>query len=102
MATIQGTAVRKLVIACDAGMGSSVLLANQLKKRLKGNGVTVVHSPVEQIPADADVIVCHRQLADRARLRAGGAPVVAFQLFVGDPVVEGVVRAIQTGGPIDG
>ena len=39
MPSIEGSQVRKLVIACDAGMGSSVLMANQLKKRLKGNGV---------------------------------------------------------------
>lgn len=102
MATIQGNDVHKLVIACDAGMGSSVLLANQLKKRLKSNGVTVVHSPVDQIPADADVVVCHSQLADRARLRVKATPVVPFQMFVGDPAVEGVVRAIQNGGTIDG
>jgi mannitol-specific phosphotransferase system IIBC component len=102
MATIQGSDVHKLVIACDAGMGSSVLLANQLKKRLKSNGVTVVHSPVDQIPADADLVVCHSQLAARARMRVGAAPVVPFQMFVGDPAVEGVVKAIQNGGTIDG
>lgn len=104
MATIQGNDVHKLVIACDAGMGSSVLLANQLKKRLKSNGVTVVHSPVDQIPADADVVVCHGQLAERARFRVKehDTPVVAFQMFVGDPAVEGVVKAIQGGGTIDG
>lgn len=102
MATILGSDVHKLIVACDAGMGSSVLLANQLKKRLKGNGVTVEHSPVDQIPADADVVVCHSQLADRARMRVRDTPVVAFQLFVGDPVVEGVVRAIQSGNEING
>jgi len=104
MATIQGSDVRKLVIACDAGMGSSVLLANQLKKRLKASGITVVHSPVDQIPDDADLVVCHSQLAERARIRvrAADTPVVAFQMFVGDPAVEGVVKAIQGDGTING
>lgn len=102
MATIEGKDVRKLVIACDAGMGSSVLLANQLKKRLAKDGVTVSHSPVDQIPADADLVVCHSQLADRARLRVKDTPVVAFQMFVGDPKVEAVVKNIQNGGAISG
>ena len=33
MATINGTAVKKVVVACDAGMGSSVMLASQLKRQ---------------------------------------------------------------------
>ena len=31
MPTINGTDVKKLVVACDAGMGSSVMLASQLR-----------------------------------------------------------------------
>ncbi len=102
MTTIEGKDVRKLVIACDAGMGSSVLLANQLKKRLKKDNVTVEHSPVDAIPADADVVLTHSQLADRARRLAEGKPVIPFELFVGDPAVEGVVKAIQGGTTISG
>ena len=52
-------------------MGSSVMLASQLARQLKKNGVTVEHTPVNTIPADADVVVCHAGLADRAR---GSAP----------------------------
>ena len=55
MATINGTAVKKVVVACDAGMGSSVMLASQLKRQLAKNNVTVEHTPVNTIPADADV-----------------------------------------------
>lgn len=102
MASIEGNDVRKLVIACDAGMGSSVLLANQLKKRLRGNDVVVSHSPVDSIPADADVVLTHSKLAELARQLAGDRPVVPFDLFVGDPAVEGVVTAILSGTTIDG
>ncbi|KQS60445.1 PTS lactose transporter subunit IIB [Geodermatophilus sp. Leaf369] len=102
MASIEGKDVRKLVIACDAGMGSSVLLANQLKKRLKSDDVTVVHSPVDAIPTDADVVLTHAKLVDRARRYAGDKPVVPFTLFVGDPAVDGLVEAIQGGSTIDG
>lgn len=102
MASIEGNDVRKLVIACDAGMGSSVLLANQLKKRLRGSDVVVVHSPVDSIPGDADLVLTHSKLADRARGFAGERPVVPFDLFVGDPAVEGVVTAIIAGTTIEG
>jgi len=102
MPSIEGTQVRKLVIACDAGMGSSVLMANQLKKRLKDNGVVIEHSPLDAIPADADLVLTHSKLADRVRPHAGDRPVVAFTAFVGDPAVDGVVTAIHEGTTIDG
>ena len=65
--TINGSDVKKLVVACDAGMGSSVMLASTLRGQLKKTGVTVEHTPVSSIPADADIVVCHAVLADRAR-----------------------------------
>ena len=65
MATIDGSSVKKLIVACDAGMGSSVMLASTLKKQLAKSGVTVEHSPVSSIPSDADVVVTQAGLADR-------------------------------------
>ena len=71
MPTINGNDIKKVVVACDAGMGSSVMLASQLGGSSK-NAVTVEHTPVNSIPADADVVVCHEGLAARARVSAPG------------------------------
>lgn len=98
--TINGGDVRKLVVACDAGMGSSVMLAGQLRKQLKAQSVTVEHTPVSAIPGDADVVVCHAGLADRARAHAPGKLVIPFQVFIGDPAVSKVVEAIRAGGEL--
>lgn len=102
MASIEGKDVHKLVVACDAGMGSSVMLASQLRKQLKKSGVAVEHTPVDQIPSDADVVVCHAGLAARARLRAPEKVIVPFQVFIGDPAVSKVVSAIKDGGTVNG
>ncbi|MEO3863906.1 PTS lactose transporter subunit IIB, partial [Acrocarpospora sp. B8E8] len=91
MASIDSKDVRKLVVACDAGMGSSVMLASQLRKQLKGTQVEVVHTPVNSIPEDADVIVSHVGLAERARVSAPGVVLVPFQIFIGDPAVTRLV-----------
>jgi galactose PTS system EIIB component len=99
---VQGSDVKKVVIACEAGMGSSVLLTTQLRKRLKGYGVSVDHSPVNQIPDDTDVVVCHEGLAGRARQKAAGTPVLAFRTYLGDPVFERLEEAIRDDQPIDG
>jgi mannitol-specific phosphotransferase system IIBC component len=102
VATINGSEVHTIVVACDAGMGSSVMLASQLRRQLKKNEVTVVHTPVNSIPGDADVIICHQGLADRARVSAPGKVVVPIQVFIGDPAVTKLVAAVQSGGDIDG
>ncbi len=101
MTTIDGANVHKLVVACDAGMGSSAMLAATVRKQLAKRDVTVVHTSVQEIPADADLVLTHAGLADRARGIAGDTPVVPFQLFLGDPAVQQVVAAIAQGATID-
>ena len=101
MTTIDGSTVKKLIVACDAGMGSSVMLASTLKKQLAKSGVTVVHSSVAEIPNDADVVVTQAGLADRARHVAPEVPIVPFQLFLGDPQVAKLVKAIQNGESLE-
>ena len=101
MTTIDGSTVKKLIVACDAGMGSSVMLASTLKKQLAKSGVTVVHSSVAEIPNDADVVVTQAGLADRAHHVAPEVPIVPFQLFLGDPQVAKLVKAIQNGESLE-
>jgi len=101
MTTIDGSSIKKLIVACDAGMGSSVMLASTLKKQLAKTGVTVEHSPVSSIPADADVVVTQAGLAERARGVVPDIPVVPFNLFLGDPAVTKIVKAIIDGTTIE-
>ena len=101
MASIDSKDVHKIIVACDAGMGSSVMLASQLRKQLKDTGVTVEHTPVNEIPADADVVVCHSGLAARARVSAPGKVLVSFQIFLGDPAVTKLIATIKNGGTVD-
>jgi mannitol-specific phosphotransferase system IIBC component len=97
---MNGKDVKKIIVACDAGMGSSVMLASQLRRELKKFDVVVEHTPVNTIPGDADVVVCHAGLAARAAAGAGGKPIVTFQVFLGDPAVKKLVAAIKNGGEI--
>jgi mannitol-specific phosphotransferase system IIBC component len=94
--------IRLVVFACEAGMGSSLIGANQLKKRVKDAGlsVKVIHSPVNQIPRDADVVLAHEGLAARARAAAPTAVVLAFKSFLNNPASDLLVRRLQAGEPI--
>jgi mannitol PTS system EIICBA or EIICB component len=94
--------VHLVVFACEAGMGSSLIGANQLKKRVKeaGLGIRVIHSPVNQIPADTDVVIAHEGLAARARSAAPNAVVLSFRNFLNNPASDLLVRQLQAGQPI--
>jgi PTS system mannitol-specific IIC component len=100
--SVNGKDVRKLIVACDAGMGSSVMLASQMRKKLKPYNVEVEHSPVNSIPGDAQVVLTQGELADRARNIAPNAVVVPFKQFMGDPAFTRIENAIKDGGEIRG
>jgi galactose PTS system EIIB component len=101
--SITGTDIKKVVVACEAGMGSSVLLTTQLSQKLGPLGVEVTHSPVNRLTADsADVVLCHEGLAARARQVVPDTVVVPFQLFMGDPAFARVEQAIRDGETLDG
>lgn len=102
MASINGSDVKKIIVACDAGMGSSLMLAAQLKKSLKQYSVSVEHSPVNSIPDDADLVLCQRGLLARARRSQPEKVILGFNMFLGDPLFAKVESAIKEGGQLDG
>ncbi len=101
MPSVNGSDIHKVVIACDAGMGSSVMVAGTMKKKLKKYDVAVEHTPVNDIPADTQVVLCHAGLAERAQAIAPNAVVVPFQMFMGDPAFAAVESAIKDGGTLE-
>ena len=97
--TKQANEVKVIVFACEAGMGSSLMGANQLKKMVKKANldITVVHAPVSQIPAEADIILTHKGLAAQAHQRVPSAVVVPFTMFFNDPAVKAIVDRLVAG-----
>jgi|SRR5439155_21371355 mannitol PTS system EIICBA or EIICB component len=102
MVTKHAADVKLVVFACEAGMGSSLIGANQLKKQVKNLGldVRVIHSPVNEIPADTDVVVAHEGLAERARKVAPSAVVLTFRNFMNNTASAQLVRSLSTGEDI--
>jgi len=103
MAVKHASEVRLVVFACEAGMGSSLIGANQLKKKLSalGRDIRVIHSPVNQIPADTDVVVAHESLAARARKVAPAeAVVLKFKNFMNNEASNQLLKSLQAGEDI--
>ncbi|WP_295146469.1 MULTISPECIES: hypothetical protein [unclassified Saccharopolyspora] len=101
--TIEGAEVRKVIVACDAGMGSSAMVAAQLAGRLKPYDVSVAAASVTHIPDDADLVLCQETMLERARREdTGSAVIMGFRSFLGDPVFDRVEQAVRDGGPLGG
>jgi len=101
--SIPSAQVKTIIFACEAGMGSSLMSVNALKKKLKAakiDGVTVVHQPARAIPPDAQVVVVHKSLSKVAGSKAPNAVVVTFNHFFNDPVFDKLVKAFTDGAEI--
>lgn len=96
--------VKKIVIACEAGMGSSVMVTNQLKKKLKKAqlDVKVGHTPARSIPQDAQIVVVHKGLYNMVREKAPWAVVIPFDNFMKIPAFDRIVAALQNDTEIEG
>jgi len=95
--SIPASEVKTIIFACEAGMGSSLMGVNSLKKKLKAaqiTDVTVFHKPAREIPPDAQVIVVHKGLAKTVHAKAPNAVVLAFNHFLNDPVFDRLIKAL--------
>jgi PTS system mannitol-specific IIC component len=91
--------VRKIIFACDAGMGSSAMGASLLRDKAKKAGLTdvvVENKAINQIPDDADVIITHRDLTDRARQKRPDAHHVSVDNFLGSPRYDEIIQGMAS------
>ncbi|WP_041423800.1 PTS mannitol transporter subunit IICB [Thermosediminibacter oceani] len=90
-------AVRKIVFACDGGMGSSAMGASVLRRKIREAGldVEVVHAAINEIPGDADIVISHRELTARAKAEAPNAEHISIEAFVNNPVYDEIVERLK-------
>ena len=91
-ADVKADDIKKIVFACDAGMGSSAMGATKFRNRVKAQrpDLTVINTSVDNIPADCDIAVVQAVLADRARKSAPQAQLVIINNFLQDPNLDGL------------
>ena len=95
---ISAEQISKIAFACDAGAGSSALGATTFRKKLKKNNIDnieVDHYNIEDVPEDADVIVVHKNLADRVRRSHQDKRIVTIENYIGDPSLERLLNELK-------
>ncbi len=92
-------AIKKIIFACDAGMGSSAMGATKFRNRIKAHrpDITVKNTSVDNIPADCDIAVVQTTLADRARKSAPQAQLITIGNFLADPALDALYVQLTTG-----
>lgn len=87
--------INKIVFACDAGMGSSVMAAKQFQKQLiDQNAVEVVYCPIEQTPDDAQLIIVHERLKCLLPSQTKGQ-IMVVKDFLHSPSIESLIKRIN-------
>jgi len=89
--------INKIIFACDAGMGSSAMGASRLRNKLKEIGIEieVSNKAIEDIPDDAQIVITHENLTNRARNAAPQAEHISIQDFIQTPAYDLLVERVS-------
>jgi mannitol PTS system EIICBA or EIICB component len=95
--TASGSTVKKIIVACDAGMGSSAMGASKLKTKINKAGlkITVANTSIDSIPVDADIVITHNQLTSRAITVAPNARHISLDDFIMTDVYDMLVAELK-------
>ena len=91
--------IKKIIFACDAGMGSSAMGATKFRNRIKASrpDITVTNTSVDNIPADCDIAVVQAVLAERAKKSAPQARLITIGNFLADPALDTLYTQLTAG-----
>ncbi|MFA0567633.1 PTS mannitol transporter subunit IICBA [Vibrio gallaecicus] len=94
--------VNAIYVACDAGMGSSAMGAGLLRKKVEAAGldIHVTNLAINNLPADSQIVVTHKDLTDRARKHATSAVHISLNNFLDGHVYDNLIVELieaQTG-----
>ncbi|RYM06489.1 PTS mannitol transporter subunit IICBA [Sporolactobacillus sp. THM7-7] len=89
--------VKKIVFACDAGMGSSAMGASLLKKKVQDAGldILVTNSAVSSIPSDAQIVITQTELTHRAKEKAPNVTHVSVDNFLSSGTYDRLIDELK-------
>lgn len=88
--------VRLIVVACDAGMGSSAMGATVLRGKVKAAGldIEVTNQAINDL-SDADIVITQDELTDRARKKLPGAQHFSIENFMDASFYDDLVARLK-------
>lgn len=91
------TNVKKIIFACDAGMGSSAMGASILKNKAKKAelDVEISNTSINNLPNDADVVITHKDLTSRAKEKLPNAYHISVENFLNSPRYDELIEKLK-------
>ncbi len=88
--------VQSIIVACDAGMGSSAMGASMLRKKVQDTGLNihVTNLAINSLPESADIVITHKNLTDRARKHAPNAHHISLTNFLDSEMYNQLVTKL--------
>ncbi|MGD8118296.1 PTS mannitol transporter subunit IICBA [Vibrio sp. Hep-1b-8] len=88
--------VKSIVVACDAGMGSSAMGASMLRKKVQSAGlnISVTNLAINSLTESADIVITHKDLTDRARKHAPNAQHISLTNFLDSEMYNQLVMKL--------
>ncbi|WP_347707722.1 PTS mannitol transporter subunit IICBA [Clostridium sp. 1001271B_151109_B4] len=88
--------IKKIVFACDVGMGSSAMGATNFRNRIKDFDldIEVVNSSVSNIPNDADIIITHKGLLGSIKSDINKDKIIFIENFLEDDNLEALYEKL--------
>ncbi|HCH2585279.1 TPA: PTS mannitol transporter subunit IICBA [Vibrio parahaemolyticus] len=88
--------VQSIIVACDAGMGSSAMGASMLRKKVQDAGlnVHVTNLAINSLPESADIVITHKDLTARARKHASNAHHISLTNFLDSEMYNQLVTKL--------
>ena len=88
--------VTKIVVACDAGMGSSAMGAGVLRKKVQDANldINVINLAINNLTSDADIVITHKDLTQRAKQYAPNAHHISLTNFLDSDLYSQLVNEL--------
>ncbi|MCI1632602.1 MAG: PTS mannitol transporter subunit IICBA [Liquorilactobacillus nagelii] len=97
--------VKRIIFACDAGMGSSAMGASLLRDKVKKagiNNIPVTNTAISRLKdEDGLLVVTQEELADRAQQKTPSAMHIAVDNFLSSSKYDEIVLNLKTLSQID-
>ncbi|MER2002581.1 MAG: PTS mannitol transporter subunit IICB [Carnobacterium inhibens] len=97
-ATVGQKEVKRIIFACDAGMGSSAMGASIMRKKVKDAGldISVTNSSINNLTdEDGLLVITQKELTTRAKQKTPGATQVSVDNFLNSPKYEEIVENLK-------
>ncbi len=89
--------VKSIIFACDAGMGSSAMGASILRNKVKKADIDVAVSnmAISNLPLDAEVVITHKDLTERAKEKSPNAHHISVENFLNSPRYDELLEKLK-------